>query len=137
MRFLSILSLVFISHGVDVEVIPSKAIVIKAQYSDGTSMAGAFITLTSPDGEKREGELDGAGEFVFIPDMEGEWKIEIDDGLGHGKVLTVNVEEGTVKQSEIIKRSSQFQDIITGLGVIIGITGIVFYIVTRMKYAHS
>lgn len=135
---LFLLSFLLFTHGVEVEVNEVKGIEITIQYADGTPMADADVKIMSPSGKEKNDLTDDKGRLVFYPDENGKWKVEIDDGLGHGAIKEIEW-SGTIKREEK-KKLSQGQKLLTGLGIILGISGIISYILLikeKRKYAHS
>jgi len=126
------------THGVETYIEEAKGISITVQYADGTPMASADVKITSPSGKEKSEQTDDNGRIVFYPDENGKWRIEIDDGLGHGAVKEIEW-SGTII-SEEKGRMTQAQKILTGIGIILGISGIISYILLireKRKGAHS
>ncbi len=122
------LSVFIMTHGITLTISEDKAILVNVKYEDaaGTPMSFASVKLLSPSGKEIHGETDENGNFLFYPSEEGRWKIEVDDGLGHGVVKEIEIEKGKKVQSE--KGLSQYQKILSGIGYILGIFGIISYI---------
>lgn len=120
-----------LAHGVVYEVSKEEAFIIKIAYDDGVPMSYAEVKIFSPSDQKIEyqnGRTDKNGRFVFFPDKAGKWKIEINDGMGHGVVTNISVGEGLKLEETERKNLARWQKILVGLSLIIGITGILFYI---------
>lgn len=131
-----------VGHGVNVQIWMRETVYIKAHYEDikGTPMNGAVVKITSPSGKVIRGEINEKGTFSFTPSESGKLKIEIDDGLGHGAVREIEIGKGkTVGVNG--KNLPLLQKIIIGLGYVIGIFGVISYILTFRKRdkkdAHS
>ncbi len=137
MHYYFLWAIVLISHGVEYEFF-GNAKGIKVYYENGTPMSFADYKIYSPDGKIfAEGMTDKKGRFLFMPDKKGRWKIEVDDGMGHGFVKTFNI-ENPEKPLFTQKGNIPFYfKFITGISLIIGFTGIFFYITARKKYAHT
>ncbi len=135
MHIYLLLSLIIFSHGVNFEFFEN-AKGIKFFYEDGTPLSFAEYKIYSPDNKVfSEGELDKLGRILFLPDRPGKWKIEVDDGMGHGIIKEIEIKD--VKNIVFSKSSYPlYLKILTGLGIIFGLTGIIFYIIGR-KYAHT
>ncbi len=123
------------AHSVVYEVKEISGITIKVEYDDGEPMSYAEVLIYSPVDEEIEyqnGRTDKRGCFSFLPDQPGEWKIMVDDGMAHGIVAKVLVEEGiTVK---ILHHGfPRWQKLITGISIILGLTGLLFYLVARKR----
>jgi len=130
-----LLSLIIISHGVNFEFFEN-AKGIKFFYEDGNPLSFAEYKIYSPDNKIfSQGELDKLGRVLFLPNEPGKWKIEVDDGMGHGIIKEIEIKD--VKNIVFSKSSYPlYLKILTGLGIIFGLTGIIFYIIGR-KYAHT
>jgi len=130
-------ALILISHGIEYEFF-EKAKGIRIYYTDGTPMSFANYKIYSPD-EKifAEGLTDKKGRILFMPDEKGKWRIEVDDGMGHGFIESFNIEKPG--ESVITHKGSNplYLRFITGISLIVGFTGIFFYIIARKKYAHT
>jgi len=118
-----------LAHGVAYQVSTDSSIIIKVEYDDGDAMSYADVLIYSPDDKKVEyqnGRTDKNGVFAFVPDKPGVWKVEVDDGMGHGLVTEVTVEKGMSVDVEH-HGHSQKDNIIAALGIIIGVAGFLFY----------
>lgn len=87
------------AHGVEVydatgEGTPA---VVRFMYSTGEPMMYAKVKLyppSRPDVESLQSVTDRKGIFSFIPDEEGEWRIDAEDGMGHRGTITLFVAPG-------------------------------------------
>ena len=73
-------------HGFTVRLTREGRVVVAAcHYDGGTPVAGAQVTLFPPgaDTPYQTGVTDRAGVFVFLPASPGEWRVVVDDGMGH------------------------------------------------------
>jgi len=123
------------AHGVEYEVKEGKAVVLKIGYDDGEPMSYAEVKIFSPDDkdiEHQNGRTDKNGCFAFSPDQLGEWKVIVNDGTGHGAVTKVEVKE-TMKIETTVKGWPRLQKLITGIGVIWGFAGLIFYLRVRRR----
>jgi nickel transport protein len=111
-------------------------VVITAEFDDGEPASYAQVKIYSPDGgqiEYQNGRTDKNGCFAFLPDRPGEWNITIVDGMGH-RIQTEFVAD---EASEIRKKQDtggpfpKWQGIVTGLGLILGISGFIMYFRAR------
>lgn len=132
-------SIILIFHGVDFEFFEN-AKGIRFFYEDGTPLSFADYKIYSPDGKIfSEGYLDKNGRVLFLPDRIGKWKIEIDDGMGHGIVKEIEIKN--LEKEKVIKefKIPIYFKILFGISIIFGFTGIFFYIVTnkKLKNAHT
>ena len=117
---------------------------VEASYDDGRPMAFCDVAVYFPAGEEeayRTGETDRNGRFSFIPESDGEFRIVVDDGMGHAASLGFSVVKGiaSVKGPEkedlsdggtetgtcIFKRLGRSAGIVVGISVIFGLFGLV------------
>ncbi len=89
------------AHGVSYEMVEnSAAVTFKSGFSNGSPIAYGEVLIYAPDNadiEFQNGRTDRNGIFSFLPDKPGIWKIEVDGGLGHKLIFTVNVAESEKK----------------------------------------
>jgi len=144
-----ILSIVFstaiFSHGVDIVTI-NGGTGIEAKYDTGDPISHAEITVYSPGNYKepfQSGVTDRNGRFLFSPDSEGEWKVVINDWTGHGGTTKIKVGPNLkIPAGKTEKPLGRGMKILSGISVILGITGILFYLMAvrereRGSDAHS
>ncbi len=123
------------AHGVEYDIIESKAISIRAGYDDGEPMNYAEVKIFSPFDatiEYQNGRTDKNGCFSFLPDKSGVWKIVIDDGMGHGVVTEIPVKDG-IKIDSVHHGYPRWLKLVTGISIIFGLNGIYFYIRSRKQ----
>lgn len=139
------------AHGIHTDVSLNYPMVItKSYYSASHPLKKASISIYSP-GDKEEpyytGFTDPAGYFAFAPNLKGDWTVIIDDQQGHKKetVITINKvffdeqgQEAVVSEDSVAEHThshthaeeeagrSNLFNIILGLAIIFGITGILY-----------
>jgi len=121
-------------------------IVIAASYDSGDPMSYSKVTIFAP-GVKlsfQGGRTDRNGRFCFFPDGPGQWKVLIDDGIGHRMSLPVFVDEGLNMLPEsadahIPIHMKNVERAFMGVCLIFGATGIVYGLRARrtMKQTGS
>ena len=135
-----LLPIVLSAHGVDHNII-TKGIGVEVKYSDGELLSYCETEVYSPDEPDdvfQKGLTDANGRFMFYPDKKGIWKVVINDGMGHGKIVEINVKEDFQSYVVYKKQMSLFQKIITGVGIIGLIFTLVYIILTKRKQnAHT
>jgi len=96
------------------------------EYSDGSPVSFAKVKIWSPDNDSIEfqnGRTDTNGRFSFFPDVDGVWRITVNDGMGHvatlEHVLSSNADTTTVKVSGSTARTSQLFYAFLGCSLII------------------
>lgn len=68
------------------------AVTVKAFFSRTAPLAGASVEIYAPDDKPfQTGRTDTDGNFAFIPNAAGSWKVVIDDERGHTGNLTVSI----------------------------------------------
>ncbi|MDZ7640850.1 MAG: hypothetical protein U5J62_02315 [Desulfurivibrio sp.] len=87
------------AHGTDYRVI-EKDQVVAAEffYSDMTPMRYTEVLVFSPENDKVEfqnGRTDANGRFAFFAHLPGDWKIEVNDGMGHAVHAAIAVSPET------------------------------------------
>jgi nickel transport protein len=130
------------AHGVNIAVrMEPPAVVVEAAYSGGEVLSNARFEIYAPDSETvsfQNGQTDANGMFAFLPDKSGQWKIVVDDGLGHRKTQDIDVNADFFQAENADGREIQTQDeagdvesnslpmaykIVLGLCLIFGLTG--------------
>lgn len=100
------------------------AVVIRAAYAGSEPCPFASTEIFSPAGSKTEyqnGRTDRTGRFAFLPDQPGNWRVVVDDELGHRVGLTVPVTEGA--SLAVSGAQPVWQKAITGAALILGLMG--------------
>ncbi len=127
-------------HGINYRITSGKGVVIEASYDDGEPMAYSEVKIYPPDEEEifQQGIMDRNGKFIFFPDTRGEWKIIVNDGMGHGFIKKIKITE-KYQLKEKAYSIPVYQKIISGVGIIGLIFTIIYILLTRKKgeNAHS
>lgn len=144
MKFLSMVSAIIViigysgsglAHGTRGYVEKTDGFRIVAEYDDGEPMSYGDVEINSPNADVpfQTGRTDRNGCFLFQPDRQGLWKIEVKDGMGHRMALDLAVgTDGTVAEpitppffmaSKSMTRPLQ---IISGLCMIFGLSGFLY-----------
>ena len=90
-----LLSITVFAHGVHYNIL-SKGAGIEAKYDDGEPMSYCETRIFSPGNSEevfQQGLTDANGRFMFSPDIEGIWKIIVNDGMGHGIVVELPIDK--------------------------------------------
>ncbi len=68
-------------------------VMIEASYDTGEPMSYARVEIHAPDSKIKfqVGRTDRNGRFAFVPDVPGQWRLAVLDGLGHRLSLNVKV----------------------------------------------
>lgn len=131
MKLLLFFLLPLIASGHDLQVTWQKegrAVIIRSAYAGTEVCAYAGIEIFSPNDSRVEfqnGRTDARGMFSFVPDRVGKWRAVIDDEMGH-RVETIIDLTDLSNQAESGSVQPIWQKTITGLVLIIGLTGFLY-----------
>jgi nickel transport protein len=122
------------AHGVTSR-IDTGGIVVSAMYDTGEPMDYARATVSAPDSDLKfqSGRTDRTGRFCFFPDVSGDWKVVVDDEMGHRLEVTVQVDKAMSLQANPENVNSgryfltRYQKAVMGVSIIFGISGILFW----------
>jgi len=116
-------------------------IAVTAQYDTGEAMSYAKVNISAPGAELtfQSGRTDRNGRFCFFPDASGDWKVVVDDEMGHrlevkvpvNETLTLQIKDqrGQADESSL----SRYQKALIGISTLFGISGILFWWIGRKK----
>ena len=68
--------------------------IVSFKYSGGSPASYTEVKIWSPANDSIEfqnGRTDKNGRFSFVPDLEGMWRIALNDGMGHALTVDYNV----------------------------------------------
>ena len=134
------------AHGVTGKV-KAGGLVVTAQYDTGEAMSYAKVNISAPGAKMpfQSGRTDRNGRFCFFPDATGEWKVEVNDEMGH--LLAVNVPVDAAMNLETNPEAvrskrflSKYEKALVGIAVIFGVSGFFFWrqgIRSRKKAVES
>ncbi len=79
------------AHGVTHTVQGTEAVMITVSHDDGSPLVGAFFKVTSPSDAEPvlTGTTDTVGRLTFLPDHDGDWRVEVWTTDGHGFKTTI------------------------------------------------
>lgn len=130
------LCVIGMAHGVSHQVIGG-GVGVQVRYDDGSPISFSEFKVFSPSDREtayQEGLTDKNGRFLFFPDEAGKWKVSVSDGMGHGMVTEIQVDTAGMAPASEGGGMSRFQKILMGISVILGITGILFFVSARKHY---
>ena len=113
-------------HGLQHDVVTSRAVVISCYFSDGESFAYESYEVYPPDAKipAQTGRTDSKGRLIFVPDEPGEWQIKVSADDGHGLNFSVAIAEDAVVSDAQKPLPTRFPGVIAGLGYVLGIFGL-------------
>jgi nickel transport protein len=122
------------AHGVTSK-IDTGGIVVSAMYDTGEAMDYARVTISAPGASLRfqSGRTDRNGRFCFFPDVSGDWKVVVDDEMGHRLEVNVFVDQAMSLQASRENEKAgpgyltRWQKAIMGVSIIFGISSILFW----------
>jgi nickel transport protein len=125
-------------HGVTGKV-HAGGMVVSAEYDTGEAMSYAKVKVSAPGAELtfQSGRTDRNGRFCFFPDAAGDWKVVVDDEMGHRLEVFVPVDENLALEAsqqsgEAGQRPlSRYQKALIGISTLFGISGILFWWIGR------
>ncbi|MFP4654905.1 MAG: hypothetical protein ACLFMM_04415 [Methanohalobium sp.] len=124
-------------HGADMDTEKNIEIQVKGYFDDGSPMDNADLEVYAvmDDSEELyiEDSLDNDGIYTFQPEENyDKYRIKIDDGWGHRVEKTIDVTAQQSPDSTSDNDSSATIDnAISGLGYLMGLTGIALFISGR------
>ncbi|MEA2083491.1 MAG: hypothetical protein U9O82_04470 [Thermodesulfobacteriota bacterium] len=134
------------SHGVLGRISSEEGLLVEAEYDDGEPMSYSSVEIFDSE-EKipfQSGRTDRNGRFIFYPDKMGNWKVVVNDGIGHRLALETNIDKTlnlnkTGQQAESIKQGSlsRYERALMGISIIFGISGIFFWWRGRRIYRRN
>jgi len=83
------------AHGTDYRVLEAAPVIVaEFFYSDNEPLRYAEVLVFSPENdtvEYQNGRTDKNGRFAFTPEKPGEWRVKVNDGMGHAVQASINV----------------------------------------------
>ena len=122
-------------HGVLGKIIMQKGVLVEAEYDDGEPMSYSSTEIFDSEENLpfQAGRTDRNGRFLFCPDKSGDWKVIVNDGMGHRLALKTHIDKSlalsTINSQQTAKNSnlSRYEKALMGISVIFGISGILFW----------
>lgn len=124
-----VLSLPLLAHDLSIQVsLAPPAVVARAVYGAGEPVAFGKVLVYAPGAPVRvyqSGNADEQGYFCFRPAGTGDWRIAVDDEMGHRQESVVRIPEpfGGPPAPPSASGASRFERAALGLALIIGISG--------------
>jgi len=126
-------------HGLQHEVVSSKAVVVSYYFSDGERFAYESYEVYPPEAKipTQTGRTDSKGRLIFLPDKPGEWLIKVSADDGHGLSFSVAIDEDAVVSDAQKPLSTRFPGAIAGLGYVLGIFGLLSLFYRKKRKYHA
>lgn len=103
------------------------AVVARALYGKAEPVAFAKVTVSAPgsDAVYQSGNADAQGYFCFRPSSPGEWRISVDDEMGHVQRSAVLIPEPfALSPAQPSKEPfSRLHRTVLGIALLIGLSG--------------
>ncbi len=83
------------THGVRGRIGSETSILVEVEYDDGEPVSYAAVEVLNLK-EKipfQTGRTDRNGRFLFLPDKPGEWKVVVNDEMGHRVALKTTIDK--------------------------------------------
>jgi nickel transport protein len=133
------------AHGTGHRVLTGEHMVaLKFYYSDQTPMRYAETLVFSPkdaEVEHQYARTDQHGKFVFCPDIQGQWIVKVNDGMGHAEQAAVTVGSESFSRPTAILQptppvTKQHQigtgiKVVTGLSLILNAFFVIYFVKRR------
>lgn len=128
---LSILSPSAFAHKVNIfAYTEGDTVYTESYFPDGKKVKGGRIEVYDSQGKKLlEGVTDEKGQFNFKLPKIDKLKIIINASMGHRNSCTLTME----KPAKLKEKKIPLRDIISGIGYIFGIAGIIFYFLSKKR----
>ena len=112
-------------------------ILVEAEYDDGEPMTYAAVEVLIVNEELpfQTGRTDRNGRFLFFPDQPGDWKVVVNDEMGHRLAVKTSI-DGDMNLNKISGQTDKAADggsfsrdekALMGVSIIFGISGIFFW----------
>lgn len=123
------------AHGVE-GIVDKGGLAVTAVYDTGEPMSYAKVDISAPNAELpfQSGRTDRNGRFCFFPDTKGEWKMTINDEMGHQLEMVIPVDQNInpalpeKNQSTGEKRFHRYEKAIMGVSILFGLFGVFSWI---------
>jgi nickel transport protein len=104
-----------------------RAVIVQGDYAGESPVRDAEVRVFESNTEISPtlvGRTDRNGVFSFVPDVAGEWVVIVDDGYGHYAESRITIDEDGAATSNGSGRLSTWLQMLVGVSVIFGITGL-------------
>jgi nickel transport protein len=115
------------AHGVEIFDVTGQAGVktVRFMYSSGESMLFAAVKVYSPSAPEvtvQETMTDRDGYFSFVPFENGDWRLTVEDGMGHKGEISIAVADGAVSETAGAAGTSQSGKLPVPIAIALGLS---------------
>ena len=103
-----------------------EVVVLSAVYGGSEPAAFCQVSVRSPmkpDAEFQTGRTDARGQFAFVPNGPGNWRVVVDDEMGHRLELQVPW-IGSGEGAPGAAAQPTWEKALTGASLLLGLTGL-------------
>jgi nickel transport protein len=126
-----------LAHDLQYAVEPGRALVVRLFYSDSArfSYEGYEVFRGDETVPFQVGRTDALGRLAVLPDRAGRWRIKATSGDGHGVNITVEVDAAAVVTAVDRPLFDRYARVLTGVGLLFGLFGLLSLYHLRRKEA--
>ena len=123
------------AHDLQYEVSRERAVVVKLFFADNMDFSYESYEIFRPNESIpfQTGRTDALGRLSLLPDQEGTWRLKLFSESGHGLDFTLDIGKEGVLEDVEKPLYSKYLKVITGVGIIFGIFGIMKLFLKRRK----
>jgi len=123
------------AHDLQYDVSRDQVVVVKFFFGDGMDFSYESYEIYRPDESIpfQTGRTDALGRLSLLPDRKGTWHLKLFSESGHGLDFTLDIDKDGVIEDIKKPLYSKYLKVITGIGIIFGIFGIMKLFIKRNK----
>ncbi len=123
------------AHDLQYEVSRDRAVVVKLFFGDGMDFSYESYEIYRPNESIpfQTGRTDALGRLSLLPDRKGTWRLKLFSESGHGLDFTLDIDKDGIIEDVEKPLYSKFLKVMTGIGIIFGIFGIVKLFLKRKR----
>lgn len=108
----------------------SPAVVVRAAYGGTEPLPFAKVQVFTAAGKSfQSGVTDSRGQFAFVPDAAGDWRLVVDDETGHRAEIKIPVSDtflAGASSASAATSVSRVERALIGIALILGIAGLLY-----------
>ncbi len=124
------------AHDLQYEVSGDQAVVVKLFFGDGMDFSYESYEIFRPNDENipfQTGRTDALGRLSLLPDQQGKWRLKLFSETGHGLDFSIDIGKDGVLEDVERPLYEKYMKVLTGMGLIFGIFGILKLFLKRRK----